>query len=112
MEATTEDGTVVATAPVACTMTSLVVRADSPVSPGDSVIYTLRVGTNVSALPVPADDLADTALSCTMAASTQSCSSSIPPVAVSANALFDVSVIVNGDPTPTPHNVIVALVCQ
>ena len=107
-----EQGTDVAIAPTACTMTSLVVRADSPVSPGDSVVYTLRVGTNVSALPVPVDDLADTALSCTMAASTQSCSSSLPPIPIAANALFDVSVTVNGDPPPTPHNVVVALVCQ
>jgi len=112
VEASSEDGTVVATAPLACTMASLSVRADSPVSPGDSVVYTLRVGTNVSALPDPFDDLIDSPLSCTMAAGTQSCSSSVPPVPLSANALFDVSVIVNGDPTPTPHNVIVALVCQ
>ena len=108
----TEQGTDVAMAPTACTMTSIVVRADSPVGVGDSVVYTLRVGTNVSALPVPADDLADTALSCTMAANTQSCSSSLTPIPIAANALFDVSVTVDGDPPPTPHNVVVALVCQ
>jgi collagen triple helix repeat protein len=110
VEATTEDGSVVATAPVACTLTSIVVRADSPIGFGDSVVYTVRVGSIIT-LP-DTNDLADTALSCTMAQATQSCSSSIPPVPVSANALFDVSVRVNGDPPPTPHNVVVALVCQ
>jgi Collagen triple helix repeat (20 copies) len=112
VEDTTEQGTSVAMAPLACTMTSIVVRADSPLGVGDSVVYTLRVGTNVSALPAPVDDLADTALSCTMAANTQACSSSLPPIPIAANALFDVSVTVNGDPPPTPHNVVVALVCQ
>jgi hypothetical protein len=108
-EASPEDGSVVATAPVACTMTSMVVRADTPVAFGDSVVYTLRLGSLIT-LP-DTNDLADTALSCTMAQTTQSCSSSTP-VPVSANALFDVSVTVNGDPTPSPHHVIVALVCQ
>ena len=108
-EASPEDGSVVATAPVACTMTSIVVRADTPVSFGDSVVYTLRVGSIIT-LP-DTNDLANTALSCTMAQTTQSCSSSTP-VPVSANALFDVSVTVNGDPTPSPHHVIIALLCQ
>jgi hypothetical protein len=110
VEASPEDGSVVATAPVACALTSLVVRADSPVGVGDSVVYTVRVGSIIT-LP-DTDDLADTAVSCTMAQTTQSCSSSVPPVSVSANALFDVSVTVNGDPPPSPHHVVVALVCQ
>ena len=98
-----------ATAPMACTMTSMVVRADTPIAFGDSVVYTLRVG-SVITLP-DTNDLADTALSCTMNQLTQSCSVTVP-IPVSANALFDVSVTVNGDPTPSPHHVIVALVCQ
>jgi hypothetical protein len=108
-EASPEDGSVVATAPIACTMTSMVVRADTPIAFGDSVVYTLRVG-SVITLP-DTNDLADTALSCTMNQLTQSCSVTVP-IPVSANALFDVSVTVNGDPTPSPHHVIVALVCQ
>lgn len=109
-EASPEDGSVVATAPVACTMTSMVVRADTPVGFGDSVVYTLRVGSIIT-LP-DTNDLADTALSCTMAQTTQSCSVTMPPITIGANALFDVSVTVNGDPAPSPHHVIVALVCQ
>ncbi len=106
---TTEQGQDVAIAPLACTMTSIVVRSDSPVS-GDAAVYTLRVGTNVTA---PAtSDLADTALSCTMGGGTQFCSATAPPIAINANALFDVSATPIGDPLPPPSNVVVALVCQ
>jgi len=105
-----EVGRDVAIAPVACTMTSITIRSDTAVSPGDSAIYTLRVGTNLTFEGT--NDMADTALSCSMTAGTQFCTAASPPIALNANALFDVSVTVNGDPLPSPSNVVVALVCQ
>jgi hypothetical protein len=109
-----EVGTDVSIAPLACTMTSILVRADSPLNTGVSAVYTLRVGTSVTSTGVgtATSDLVDTALSCTMIQNTQSCSSSVTPVPVGANALFDVSVVVSGDITPAIHNAVVALVCQ
>jgi hypothetical protein len=109
-----ELGTNVAIAPLACTMTSILVRADSPLGGGVSAVYTLRVGTNVTSTGAgtATSDLVDTTLSCTMIQSTQSCSSSATPVPVGANALFDVSVVVSGDIAPPIHNAVVALVCQ
>jgi hypothetical protein len=95
-------------------MTSLVVNADSPLPTGISALYTLRVGTNVTSTgPGTAiSDLVDTPLSCVMNSNTQSCSSSTSAVPVSANALFDLKVVVSGDVASPVHNVAIALVCQ
>ena len=79
------------------------------IDPRSSALFTLRVGTNFTSGGT--NDLADTALSCTINA--QLLGRFPPRVALSsANALFDVSVTVNGDPLPSPSNVVVALVCQ
>ncbi|MGC1944208.1 MAG: hypothetical protein WA664_10670, partial [Candidatus Acidiferrales bacterium] len=110
----TERGTDVSIAPLACTMTTILVHADSALDTGVSAVNTLRVGTSVTSTGAgtATSDLADTGLSCTVAQNTSSCSSSVPPVPVSAGALFDVSVVVSGDIAPAVHDVTIALVCQ
>jgi hypothetical protein len=83
-----EDVTLV---PLACTATTITVKADSSVDPSVAVTYTLRVGTTITAIDVgvASSDLVNTALSCQMSGSNVcSASASVP---VSANALVDVS---------------------
>jgi hypothetical protein len=118
----TELGEDVTLAPLACTATTLTVKADSSVSLFLDVTYTLRVGSTIASTGVgtATSDLVDTALSCQMIGS-NTCSAN-SAVSIPANALFDVSANVSffgasapGFPstsTPPVHNVAVALVCQ
>ena len=113
----TELGQDVTLAPLACTATTITVKADSSVDSSIAVTYTLRVGTTITSIDVgvASSDLADTALSCQMTGSNIcSASGSVP---VPANALFDVSANVHfvregTTSTPVVHNVAIALVCQ
>ena len=116
-DATNEVGEDVTLAPLACTATTITVKADSSVDPSIAVTYTLRVGTTITAIDigVASSDLANTALSCQMSSSNVcSASASVP---VPANALLDVSANVQSvgegtTSTPFVHNVAIALVCQ
>ncbi len=110
VDTATEDGTVVAILPLACTMTSITVHTDTPISPTGSALFTLRFGTTFT--DQGASDLSDSSLSCTIGGSGQACSSSAGAFLMSANALFDVSVTINGTALATPSNLVVALVCQ
>jgi hypothetical protein len=117
-----EVGTDVTLAPVACTATSITVKADSSINPVTEIIYTLRVGTTITTTGpgTATSDLADSTLSCQVQGG-NSCSAS-GNVPIPANALFDVSANVQffgaqaqgGGfiATPSVHNVAIALVCQ
>ena len=116
-DATNEVGEDVTLAPLACTATTITVKADSAIDPSVAVTYTLRVGTTITAVDVgvATSDLADTALSCQMSG-TNACSASAN-VTVPANAIFDVSANVQAvgegtTTTPFVHDVAIALVCQ
>jgi hypothetical protein len=118
----TELGQDVTLAPLACTATTITVKADSSVSLFLDVTYTLRVGSTITSTGAgtATSDLLDTALSCQMIGS-NTCSANAA-VSIPANALFDVSANVSffgasapGVPTtstPSVHNVAIALVCQ
>jgi hypothetical protein len=117
-----EVGTDVTLAPLACTATSITVKADSSINPITEIIYTLRVGTTITTTGpgTATSDLADSTLSCQVQGG-NSCSAT-GSVLIPANALFDVSANVQffGDQaqgggfiaTPSVHNVAIALVCQ
>lgn len=116
-DATNELGEDVTLAPLACTATTITVKADSSVAPSVAVTYTLRVGTTITAtgVGVASSDLADTALSCQISGSNVCSASASVPVA--ANAIFDISANVQSvgegaSTTPIVHDVAIALVCQ
>ena len=107
-----ENGYTIAIVPVACTMTTMIVKVDKPMLQAYSTTYTLRAGSFVTATSSDSasSDLTDRALTCTMTGGTQSCTAS-GSVALSAGDLISVKMDVTGV-TPTPHRLAIALVCQ
>jgi hypothetical protein len=110
VDTTTEDGSVLAILPLACTMTSITVHTDTPIDPTSSALFTLRFGTTFT--HGGGSDLSDSGLSCSIGGLGQACTSSGGAFLMSANALFDVSVTLTGTTLGTPSNLVVALVCQ
>jgi collagen type I alpha len=91
--------------PNSCTATSFQIHANTAISSSLNEAFTLRVGTNFS--------LADSAMSCSISGSTQSCTSTTQ-VSISAGEFIDVKWVLTGSgTTPNPnHYVSVAIVCQ
>ena len=108
-----ESGQAVALIPRACTMTSIVVFVDSPVRNGGTEVFTLRIGTTLVATGENSatTNLADTALTCSIYATGQSCSASAA-IPVNAGELIDFKVVVSGGQAPGTHDALVAVICE
>lgn len=108
----TELGKAIALIPKPCTMTSLSVFVDSPAAAGAPEIYTLRAGTSIIVTGESSgSDLTDQELTCTVHPDTQSCTAD-GAVALAAGQLFDLKVDFGNGGAPTPHDAVVAVVCE
>jgi hypothetical protein len=108
----TELGNAIALIPKPCTMTSLSVFVDSPAGEGAPEVYTLRAGTTlVVTSEGSGSDLMDQDLTCTVHPNTQSCSAD-GAIALAAGQLFDLKVDFGNGGAPTPHDAVVAVVCE
>jgi len=91
-------------------MTSISVFVDSPAVGAE--VYTLRAGTTMVVTGEGSgSDLADQDLTCTVDADAQSCNAA-GSVSLGAGQLFDVKVVFGNGSAPSPHDAIVAVICE